>query len=330
MKGRRSSRSTGLGSCLVFVTLLSPSASSGQSSVQIVTSDGVTIHGDLYDGGLDAAAPLVVLFHQGGSSGRGEYGPIVPWLNSLGYRAIAFDQRSGGEVHEVANRTLDGLAAGVPSHYCDAYPDLQAALEYVVSQGLSPRPIIWGSSYSGALVFRLAAEYPQRVAGVLAFSPASGPPMADCLARAWVGDISVPLAVFRPSSEMDRESAQGQRDLVIEAGLDFFEIPEGVHGSSMLVDERTGQDMTAARDSVEAWLARHADPPRGESTPAGVGPRLRQRPPADPSSDAAAPSADPSSDTALAPASFTYSSNQPMKRPHMSSLFSMARGVWDS
>ena len=250
-----------MGTGLFLGALFCPSASSGQSSVQTVTPDGVTIHADLYDGGLNAEAPLVILFHQGGSSGRGEYGPIAPWLNGLGYRAIAFDQRSGGEVHEVPNRTLDGLDPSTPSAYCDAYPDLKAALDYVVSQGLSQRPIIWGSSYSGALVFRLAAENPERVAGVLAFSPASGPPMAACLARAWVGDVSIPLAVFRPSSEMDRESAQAQRDLVIEAGLDFFEVPEGVHGSSMLVDERTGQDMTEARDWVAAWLQQHADPP---------------------------------------------------------------------
>jgi len=261
MMGRRSSRPTGLGLCLLFGALLCPSASSGQSSIRTVTTDGVTIHGDLHDTGLDAEAPLVVLFHQGGSSGRGEYGPIVPWLNDLGYRAVVFDQRSGGEVHGVANRTLNGLDPSIPSDYCDAYPDLQAALDYVVSRSLSQRPIIWGSSYSGALVFRLAAENPDRVAGALAFSPASGPPMADCLARGWVGDISVPLAVFRPSSEMDRESAQAQRDLVIDAGLDFFEFPEGVHGSSMLVDDRTGQDMTSARDSVASWLARYSGSP---------------------------------------------------------------------
>ena len=38
----------------------------------------------------------------------------------------------------------------------------------------------------------------------------------------------------------------------------------------------------------------------------------------------------PSSETAGEDAPFTQVSNHPMKRAHMSSLFSMARGVWDS
>jgi len=226
--------------------------------VETVTSDGVTIHGELFADGLAPDAPLVLLFHQGGSSGRGEYAEIARWLNELGYRAIAWDQRAGGDLHGVANRTVEGLAADVPAGYCDAYPDLQGALDHATEEGLTERVVVWGSSYSAALVFRLAAENPDRVSGLLAFSPASGGPMAECRAREWLGNLRVPALVFRPGSEMERASSVEQRDLFTAAGLDVHVIEDGVHGSSMLLDARTGRDMTEARELVAGWLKERA------------------------------------------------------------------------
>jgi pimeloyl-ACP methyl ester carboxylesterase len=40
---------------------------------------------------------MFLLFHQGGASARGEYGPIIPRLLSAGYHVLAVDQRSGGD-----------------------------------------------------------------------------------------------------------------------------------------------------------------------------------------------------------------------------------------
>ncbi len=229
----------------------------GQSGTPITTTtaDGVTIHGQAYGMELGASAPLLLLFHQGRSSGRGEYEALVPWLVGAGYRAIAWDQRFGGDLHGHPNRTVVPDAApssGTP--YCEAYPDLQAALDYVRREGLAASVIVWGSSYSGALAVQLAAKNPERVRGVLAFSPASGGPMADCRAEEWLGALAVPLAVFRPAREMEVPSALAQRDAMLAAGAEFVVVAHGVHGSSMLVDARTGSDMTSAREAVLAWL----------------------------------------------------------------------------
>ena len=126
--------------------------------------------------------------------------------------------------------------------------------DLVTEQGLADEVVVWGSSYSGALVFRLAAENEDRIAGVIAFSPASGGPMVDCRARNWAGHLSVPVAVFRPRPEMERESSLEQRQVLTAAGADFHVVEHGVHGSSMLLDARTGHDMGVARRAVVEWL----------------------------------------------------------------------------
>jgi len=222
---------------------------------QSVTADGVTIYGEPYFGDLNADAPLILLFHQGGSNGRGEYAELAPWLNGLGYRAIAWDQRSGGETYGSENRTVAGLPVGADPGFCDAAPDLQAALDYVRAKGLAEKVIVWGSSYSAALVFGLAANNPDAVSGVIAFSPASGGPLVDCRARMWVEDIDAPMMTLRPASEMERESSQEQRDILTGAGVTFHVAENGVHGSSMLLDSRTESDMSETRAAVADWLA---------------------------------------------------------------------------
>lgn len=231
-------------------------------TVMTKTSDGVTIYGEKYSGSHDATAPLVLLFHQGGSNGRGEYAALAKWLNEAGFRAIAWDQRSGGKMYGETNRTIAGLPRESDPGYCDAYMDLQAALDYAAPASSGKKVVVWGSSYSASLVFRLAAENPDRVAGVIAFSPASGGPMVECRARLWVENVNVPVFVLRPASEMARDSSVEQRDILAAAGADFLVVENGVHGSSTLIDARTNHDMNATREAVLDWLRRTANPTR--------------------------------------------------------------------
>lgn len=225
-----------------------------KTTITAVTSDDVTIHGEVYFGEMDNTSPLVLLFHQGGSNGRGEYAEIAQWLNEAGFRAIAWDQRAGGETYGAANRTALGLADGVPDTYCNAYPDLLAALDYVVDEALAEQVFIWGSSYSAALVFRLAAERPDIITGLLAFSPASGGPLQECRARMWIDEVTSPVYVFRPASEMERESSIEQKEILTAADASFLVVENGVHGASMLVDSRTEHDMGAVRETVMTWM----------------------------------------------------------------------------
>ena len=147
-----------------------------------------------------------------------------------------------------------GLPDGVATGYCDAYPDLVAALEYVLAEELAGEVVLWGSSYSAALIFKLTAEYPEKVAGLLAFSPASGGPLETCRARIWIDEINAPVSIFRPAAEMERAPSVEQKDILTAAGANFVVIENGIHGSSMLLDSRTEQDMHSARESVLSWL----------------------------------------------------------------------------
>ena len=250
-------RSLRLVALLALATLVSTAGLSAQDPITTVTTDAIAVHGNAWFGDLPDSSPLILLFHQGGSSGSGEYAQIAPWLVEAGYRVITWDQRAGGDLHGSPNRTVAGLSStgAVPTGFCDAMPDLEAALEYVRSERLAERVLVWGSSYSGSLVFGLAAAHPETVAGVLAFSPASGGPVEACRAGLWAPAVRAPMLVLRPASEMERATSVEQRDALVAAGARFHVVTAGVHGSSMLVDERTGSDMAGPRGLVLEWLA---------------------------------------------------------------------------
>lgn len=134
------------------------------------STDGLEITADLYRAAPETA-PLVVLFHQAGWS-RGEYREIAPRLGALGLNCLAVDQRSGDAVNDVPNATAArALAAKKGRRYIDALGDIEAALAHARTLFPKAKVIAWGSSYSAALVLRVAGEHPELVDGVLAFSP---------------------------------------------------------------------------------------------------------------------------------------------------------------
>ncbi|MEM8772807.1 MAG: alpha/beta fold hydrolase [Pseudomonadota bacterium] len=229
------------------------SASVDNGLIEIPMADGVRVYGSPHQGGLDASAPLIHLFHQGGSNGAGEYGSLIGWLNENGFRAIAWDARAGGDTFGGENRT-QATVTDQPSDYCDAYGDVEAAIKRGETIAGDAPVIVWGSSYSGALVFQAAAKNPDLIDAIIAFSPASGGPLADCRAIQYINGVTAPALVLRPASEMERESAQNQRAILEAAGVRVEVFEHGVHGSSMLVDDRTGHDMSEARDIVIDWL----------------------------------------------------------------------------
>lgn len=245
----------GLTSCTTLEPGPSTPIPTGPMEITTKARDGVTVYGTTYFASLPDSAPLIVLFHQGGSNARAEYAPLIPWLNENGYRAIGWDLRAGGEIFGLNNRTVDAMLPEKAESYCDGYPDMKAALDASLAIGSVDDAIIWGSSYSAALVFHLAADAPDKVSHVIAASPASGPPMANCLARARLDDLTRPAFVLRPASEMERESAQQQKVLLEAVNVPVLVLEDGVHGSSMLVDERTEADMSTGRTAVMDWLA---------------------------------------------------------------------------
>ncbi|MGI9625659.1 MAG: alpha/beta hydrolase [Longimicrobiales bacterium] len=244
-----------VGGLLVLSTVVVEVAD-GQTDVrrfELTASDGVTVYATEHC--LDQeAGTYLLLFHQGGASGEAEYGPIIPRLCGLGYRPVTIDQRAGGELFGGVNRTATAL--GAEAGYCDALPDLEAALDYAAGQAPGRPAIVWGSSYSAALVFYLARDRPDDIAGVLAFSPASGEPMAGCIPEEVAGELTVPVLALRPGTEAERESVAAQIVALEALGVETYTSNAGSHGSSMLVEERVEAPVEDTWAVVLNFLAR--------------------------------------------------------------------------
>lgn len=206
-------------------------------------ADGKTVHAFLYGKDLPRSAATILAFHQAGSN-AGEYDTIAPALVAAGFTVLAVDQRSGGHKFGRDNRTVAG--GGRSTDFASAYPDLEAALAWAVDRGRTGPILIWGSSYSAALVFRLAADYPDKVAGVLSFSPGEylgGP----ATVRVHAKELAVPVFVAAaPGSEAPAAA------LIADAARAVRWFPaDAAHGSSMLREER---NPTSWRDSWQAVL----------------------------------------------------------------------------
>ncbi len=218
--------------------------------VQIKAADGVTVYGSYYK--APAPRALILLFHQAGSSME-EYATIAPRLVAAGYSALAIDQRSGGNLFG-QNRTAAGL--GHKADYLEARRDLEAALRWGEAQKLPP--ILWGSSYSAALVFLVAADHPQALKAVLAFSPGEYLDHKDMVKQA-AARVRAPIYV---TSAKDAEEIAVARTILAAApaAVKVQYVPEagGVHGSSTLIEKRDPLGAEANWRAVLAFLHRVA------------------------------------------------------------------------
>lgn len=236
-------------------------APEASTEISFYTSDSIQIFGDLFT--TTPEQPLLLLFHQGGSNARGEYGPIIPRLLENGYNVLATDQRSGGQYYGSYNRTLTQIKGHNYDDgygYCDAYNNLEAALDFALAQDITGPKFLWGSSYSASLAIKLAHERSEDIAGVLAFSPASGGPMAACRPDSLLTVLKAPLLLLRPPGEMQRESVQQQLMIAESYGHQTFAARHGVHGSSMLVQERVGDEVEPTWKAVLGFLESNTVP----------------------------------------------------------------------
>ncbi len=139
--------------------------------IEFDSADGLKITADLYMQSDDKSKPFIVLCHQAGWS-RGEYREIAPKLNEMGFNCMAIDQRSGGGVNSVTNETAKrSKQQDKGGTYVDAEPDIVAAVKYAKENYAEGKLILWGSSYSSALVLRIAGEHPDMMDGTLSFAP---------------------------------------------------------------------------------------------------------------------------------------------------------------
>ena len=226
-----------------------PALATAQASPTVVTvhaADGVKVYGDYYPAAHPKA--LILLFHQAGSS-KDEYRTIAPRLVRQGFSALAIDQRSGGSLFG-RNETAAGL--GREASYLEAAKDLDAAIAWARASKL---PIVlWGSSYSAALVILEAAQQPD-VKAVLAFSPGEylGDPM---LVHRAAGKIHIPLFATSASDPQEVAAARSILAASPSAAKQQFVARHGIHGSSTLLAARDPQGATDNWAAVEAFLKR--------------------------------------------------------------------------
>ncbi|MCV9386030.1 alpha/beta hydrolase [Reichenbachiella ulvae] len=245
---------------LSIILVLFTLNSQASERVTFKAEDGVEVVADLHMA-HPKTAPMIVLFHQAGWS-RGEYLEIAPTLNRLGYNCLAVDLRSGNLVNGVRNETNKNARALMrETQYVDAYQDIAAAVEYSRAM-TSNKLILWGSSYSSALVIKYAGDNPGKAQAVLSFSPgeyfrSQGKP-GDWIKQSTV-NINCP--VFIASARNEIANWQAIYDAISASGKMNFTPSEtlGNHGSSALWVRQT--DHKEYWEAVVAFL-KSLEPPR--------------------------------------------------------------------
>lgn len=238
---------------------------------QIEAADGLLVTVDHWvrdDGGAD---PTIVLFHQAGGS-KAEYDSIAPRLFARGYNVVAVSQRSGGRVFDKAgNKTHQRYLASLKAKnkrspekgavpYLDAMPDMKAAVAFAKQAHPGAPVAVWGSSYSSAMVFLLAADDAE-IDAVLAFSPGEylkkkGKRVSVAKAAA---RVKAPVFIATPAKEHKRAAAIAK----VVRGKPKLQLPKGaVHGSSMLNPARS-KTSDQTWKLVEAFLDEHFPPAEG-------------------------------------------------------------------
>ncbi|MGB5820552.1 MAG: alpha/beta fold hydrolase [Saonia sp.] len=219
-----------------------------QEKVEFPSQDGLEITADFYT--KENSSTIVLLFHQAGWS-RGEYGEIAPKLNTMGYSCLAVDLRSGGEVNGVKNETHKRAASkGKPTEYKDALQDIEAAVNYVKSTYRPEKIILWGSSYSSALVLKYGGDHPDAMNAILSFAPGEYFGSKNYISES-AKHIEVP--VFITSAKNEHKNWKAIYEAIPIATKKYY-LPEtkGNHGSRALWEQF--DDSSGYWDAVTDFL----------------------------------------------------------------------------
>jgi len=224
----------------------------GAEPVSLKAADGVPVFGEAWlapDQPNGKKPPVIVAFHQAGSN-HSEYSPIAPRLVAAGFTVLAIDQRAGGDLFGMHNRTVDTLGHSVD--FDAALPDLEAALAWGRRTAAGAPVIAIGSSYSAALVFLLAAKHPGELTAILSFSPGEYLDGRDTVHRA-ARELRIPVLVDSARSPDEIAAAKSLLDAVPAVGkIQIVPQTGGVHGASTL---RTDRDPAGAEENWRGVLA---------------------------------------------------------------------------
>ncbi|MFM9924804.1 alpha/beta fold hydrolase [Variovorax sp. H27-G14] len=241
-----------MGRVILFVFALFMAAGAAHAQpITLSAADGVKVYAHYWPAQA-RDAPLILAFHQAGAS-HAEYTPLAPRLNQAGFSVLAIDQRSGGNEFGGTNRTVAAL--GRSDSYDAALADLEAALAWGREHVAGARPIVWGSSYSAALVFVLAARHPTEVKAVLAFSPdeyLGNPEAVQQAART----LKMPVFIDQATDGAEVAASRALFDVIPgSAKTLFIARTNGVHGAATLRDDRNAAGAAENWAAVKAFLA---------------------------------------------------------------------------
>lgn len=226
-----------------------------EQPVTFQNAAGVPVFGEFYS--ADAPSrPTILLFHMAGSN-HAEYNPIAPKLMQLGFNCLAIDQSSGGTMWGTRNRTAAAFRAKFhrAATYMEAKKDLEAALNWATREKHSGPVILWGSSYSAAMVFLLAAEHPDQVKAVLAFSPSEYLEPQDAVATA-APHVKCPVFIDSAKNPEEIASANAILERLGSTNKTQFQPGvDGVHGSSTLRADRNPKGADENWKAVAQFLA---------------------------------------------------------------------------
>jgi dienelactone hydrolase len=245
-------------SSLLLLPLASASGQAKSQEVSFKAKDGLSITADFYPG-KNKSAPMMLLCHQARSS-RGEYRPIAPRLQKLGFACLALDQRSGKEWSGVVNETAKrALAAKKPVGYLDARQDIEAGMSWIKAQGYTGKLVLWGSSYSASLVLIVAAAHPE-VHAVLSFSPGEYFRPKDRVRSAAKTLANTPVLIVGPEKEKAQITAIHK--VIPPSCLPQLAVdPLFLHGARTLYRGKAAKDVWKLK--VSPFLKKHViDRPR--------------------------------------------------------------------
>ena len=217
-------------------------------AVEFDTSDGVTLHADLWRTG-DPEAPAVVLVHQARSD-RSEWAPLVAALRARapGLTVLALDLRGHGASTRAGDATIrwQDLASGDRSglrRWAACTVDVQAAIAWLRGreEGSIPRAIgLVGSSIGSSSALRAAANDgvagPGRIAAAVVLSPGLSyfsVPIQGAVETLKMRKLPVLLVGARDDSADVGGTAQQMAEILGDI-LDLHLFDDGGHGVALL------------------------------------------------------------------------------------------------
>lgn len=231
------------------MTALSASAvePSGDMNL-IIANDKTRVYAHFYRA-LNNNKKIALLFHQAGSNSM-EYEPVLTAFHVAGFDTLTVDQRSGGTRWGVDNMTVKHL--GASTEYAEAYPDLEAALQYAVMRKYK-KILVVGSSYSASLAIVLASKNPDKILAVAAFSPGEYFPDKNWIKNA-AAKLKVPLYITGAANERQRIE-----EVIIRANendVTFYRPEISVHGISSLRKDQNPEAYKSNLENFSKFLGR--------------------------------------------------------------------------